>query len=257
MPAIQEKIGQRIRTHREARGWTQEGLAEKCGLHPTYIGGIERGERNPTIESLESIATGFGISLSELLRFENHTLEDKFNSPCEDIMEAILHGFRAQVDVKGKLAELYMAKYLRGLKDEGLIEDFQWNDADNVPDFIIKYKGNKYVVECKNLRSGDEGIYKKESAYKVEVQRTRNSKDGSNTRSYRVGHFDILGVSMFNQTGKWNFFFIASKYLQKADDPQFLKIFQPVPFNPMRPWERDITVVLEDIFGEPEVESKK
>ena len=103
-------------------------------------------------------------------------------------------------------------------------------------------------MECKNLRSGEEGIYKKIPSYKVEVQKTRNSKDGSNTRSYPVQYFDILAVCMFNQTRMWNFVFVSSQYLEKTEDGHFLRIFQPVPLKPTIPWEIDIMVVMENIL---------
>ena len=46
---------------------SQEALAELCALHPTYIGQIERGEKNATLESLYHIAQGLGVPLCELL----------------------------------------------------------------------------------------------------------------------------------------------------------------------------------------------
>jgi len=242
-----KRIGKKIRDLRKARGWTQEELAERSGLHPTYIGGIERGERNATIGSFYKISSAFGISLANILKLESHDLEKLFNAPSDDILLAIFSGFRAQVDVKGKLAELYLAKYLENLKQSNKIEDYEWNDKDSLPDFVVIYKGHRYIVECKNLRSGDEGIYKKEPSYKVEVQKTRNSKDGSNTRSYPVDYFDILAVCMFNQTKIWDYFFIATKYLKKAQDDNLLAVFQPVPFNPTSPWEKVIITVLDDI----------
>ncbi len=49
---IQSELGLRIRYYRKQRGLSQEKLAELCSLHPTYIGQIERGEKNATIESL-------------------------------------------------------------------------------------------------------------------------------------------------------------------------------------------------------------
>lgn len=50
------KIGKTIRELRAARGWSQEKLAERAGLHPTYVGGIERGERNVGLDNLIKIA---------------------------------------------------------------------------------------------------------------------------------------------------------------------------------------------------------
>jgi transcriptional regulator with XRE-family HTH domain len=250
MQNTRKQIGQKIRELRKARGWTQEQLAEKSGLHPTYIGGVERGDRNPTISAYYKISEVFDISLANLFKLNKHKLEENFNAPADDIMLAILKGFRAQVDVKGKLAELYLAKHLDTLKETGVIEYFEWHDKDGLPDFEISYKGNKYIIECKNLRSGDDGIYKKYPAYKVEVQKTRNSKDGSNTRSYPVNYFDILTVCMFNQTKIWNFLFIATKYLEQDEDRRFLKIFQSVPFKRIMPWETDLIAVLQDISGD-------
>ena len=51
---------------------TQESLAEKAKLHGTYIGGIERGERNVSVDNIGKIATGLGIEPMELFRFRTH-----------------------------------------------------------------------------------------------------------------------------------------------------------------------------------------
>lgn len=64
-----KELGQRIRAERTARKMTQEELAERADLHPTYIGQVERGEKSLTIASLEKIVEGLGISFSDL--FEN------------------------------------------------------------------------------------------------------------------------------------------------------------------------------------------
>ena len=63
------EIGQRIRNYRLQKKLSQEELAELCGLHPTYIGQVERGEKNATIESINKISAGLKISLNTL--FEN------------------------------------------------------------------------------------------------------------------------------------------------------------------------------------------
>lgn len=66
MSDIAKAIGQRIRNYRTKQGLSQEKLAELSGCHPTYIGQLERGEKNATIESIERIAAALNIPLSKL-----------------------------------------------------------------------------------------------------------------------------------------------------------------------------------------------
>ena len=66
MSEIAKSIGQRIRNYRTKQGLSQEKLAELSGCHPTYIGQLERGEKNATLESIEKIAAALNISLSKL-----------------------------------------------------------------------------------------------------------------------------------------------------------------------------------------------
>jgi hypothetical protein len=175
-----------------------------------------------------------------------HKLEELLNASAEDIMDAIFMGFRAQVDVKGKLAELYLHRYLGNLRDKGILESLEWRDRDGTPDFEIKYNDKKYLIECKNVRNE---IYKTPyPSYKVEIQRTRNSKDGSNTRSYHINYFDILAVCTFNQSGKWEFMFISSDKLEAVgENSDFLKIMQRVPIHVADPWTEDLIKVLEEL----------
>lgn len=67
-PLIDE-FGNRIRTLRTARGLSQEQLAELTGFHRTYIGMIERGERNLSLSNIGVFANVFEMSVSELLDF--------------------------------------------------------------------------------------------------------------------------------------------------------------------------------------------
>ena len=62
-------VGQRIRNYRTQLGLSQEKLAELSGCHPTYIGQLERGEKNATLESIDKVASSLSVSLSKL--FEN------------------------------------------------------------------------------------------------------------------------------------------------------------------------------------------
>ena len=59
-------VGQRIRHYRINMGLSQEKLSELSGCHPTYVGHLERGEKNATIESIERITSALSISLSRL-----------------------------------------------------------------------------------------------------------------------------------------------------------------------------------------------
>ncbi|MDG0798907.1 helix-turn-helix domain-containing protein [Pectobacterium punjabense] len=63
---ITVRFGQRVKTLRLQAGLSQEAFADKCGLDRTYISGIERGVRNPTLEVIGVIADGLGIKLKNL-----------------------------------------------------------------------------------------------------------------------------------------------------------------------------------------------
>ncbi len=63
---IQNRFGLRVRLLRNERGWSQEAFADLCGLHRTYIGSIERGEQNSSLENIHKLAATLGISLAEL-----------------------------------------------------------------------------------------------------------------------------------------------------------------------------------------------
>ncbi|HUY14365.1 MAG TPA: helix-turn-helix transcriptional regulator [Terriglobia bacterium] len=62
-----ELLARNLRALRLARGWSQEKMAEKCGLHRTYVGAIERRERNVTLETLNTLALALGVSAAELI----------------------------------------------------------------------------------------------------------------------------------------------------------------------------------------------
>lgn len=81
---IAVELGIRIRHYRKEKHITQEQLAEICSMHPTYIGQLERGEKNATLESVYRIAKGLDISISKLL--EN--MEDIENA-AHDIPNSI------------------------------------------------------------------------------------------------------------------------------------------------------------------------
>ena len=86
MSDIAKTIGQRIRNYRTQKGLSQEKLAELAGCHPTYIGQLERGEKNATLESVEKIASAMDISLSELFNKLGKSGGDNIAAKCYDLV---------------------------------------------------------------------------------------------------------------------------------------------------------------------------
>lgn len=89
MSEISKLIGQRIRNYRTQQKLSQEKLAELSGCHPTYIGQIERGEKNATIESIEKIASALNISLSQLFeKLGDREVSDNIPLKCYEFLAA-------------------------------------------------------------------------------------------------------------------------------------------------------------------------
>jgi transcriptional regulator with XRE-family HTH domain len=69
MSKIRKSFGKRVKELRKAKNISQEELGERAGLHYTYIGGVERGERNISLESMGKIASGLDVNIGELFPF--------------------------------------------------------------------------------------------------------------------------------------------------------------------------------------------
>jgi CheY-like chemotaxis protein/DNA-binding Xre family transcriptional regulator len=88
-PAISKKfIGSWIRSHRSERGLSQEELAQRAGLHRTYISDLERGARNPTLDSLDRLAAALDISIASL--FERGEKGPVASGAPDDLVEVLL-----------------------------------------------------------------------------------------------------------------------------------------------------------------------
>ena len=64
-------VGLNLKRMREEKGWSQEALGDYAGLHRTYVSGVERGVRNPTVTVLQKLAEGLQTTLVELVREED------------------------------------------------------------------------------------------------------------------------------------------------------------------------------------------
>ena len=63
-----EKFGEKIREERHKQGLSQEELASRAGVHRTYIGMLERAEKNITLENIEKVAKALGLKISEFFK---------------------------------------------------------------------------------------------------------------------------------------------------------------------------------------------
>ena len=72
---ISKELGLKIRFYRKEKKMTQERLAEICGFHPTYIGQLERGEKNASVETLYRVSQGLNISMCSLLEKTESSLD--------------------------------------------------------------------------------------------------------------------------------------------------------------------------------------
>ena len=70
MKDVRKRFGERVRELRHEKGLSQEELAFRAKIHRTYLGGIERGERNPALKNIASIAGALGVSLCKLFEFD-------------------------------------------------------------------------------------------------------------------------------------------------------------------------------------------
>jgi len=93
-------LGQRIRSLRSVKNWTQQELGNNADINYKFLGEIERGQQNPSFNVLVKIATALEMDLPELFRFEHETLDRKKveaqiekilkNMPDEDLRQVLL-----------------------------------------------------------------------------------------------------------------------------------------------------------------------
>ena len=89
MSEISKLIGQRIRNYRTQQKLSQEKLAELSGCHPTYIGQVERGEKNATLESIEKIASALNLPLAQLFeKLGDGAMSDSIPLKCYEFLSA-------------------------------------------------------------------------------------------------------------------------------------------------------------------------
>jgi hypothetical protein len=183
-----------------------------------------------------------------------HPLERSLNASARDILDAVSSGFRAQVDVKGKLAELYLFRALEAQQKQGIISELRWSDTDGEPDFFLRYRARPLTVQCKNVRSGAQRCKGAEiQSFRVELQKTRGGidpKTGERTRLYRPDEFDVVAACLFNQKGVWEYVYAATRDLARhRKQPDRLEVMHPICQPTVPPWHDDLTEAFEIVHA--------
>ncbi|SMF92929.1 Predicted transcriptional regulator with C-terminal CBS domains [Paenibacillus uliginis N3/975] len=104
-------VGTRIRALRRERGLSQEALGEKGGFHFSYIGQIERGEKNVSLINLQKIAGALEVNLMQLFAYVN---EDFMVTSTESDIQDIVSLLREANDEKLRLAKNVLREILKG-----------------------------------------------------------------------------------------------------------------------------------------------
>ena len=87
---VNKIFGCRLKQIRTRFAITQEELALKCNMQPSHIGQLERGIKSPTLETLDKIATGIGISISDLVDFESEIeIPNNFDEQTNKILARV------------------------------------------------------------------------------------------------------------------------------------------------------------------------
>ncbi|MNZ89402.1 HTH-type transcriptional regulator SinR [compost metagenome] len=95
-------VGTRIRDIRKTRGLSQEALAEKAGFNPSYIGFIERAERNISLKNLEKIATALDVGINQLFTYIE---EQEYLSAEDSTVKEIITMLRARDPKDAEMAK--------------------------------------------------------------------------------------------------------------------------------------------------------
>ncbi|SEB20876.1 helix-turn-helix domain-containing protein [Paenibacillus sp. 276b] len=111
MTKLRNSVGERIRAIRKAKGLTQQQLAELSGLDDAYVGSLERGERNFSIDTLEKIVVALNVPVQDLIMSIDNDKESMLRRNALDEYSEIINNLKTKeiVIVKNILKELRRA----------------------------------------------------------------------------------------------------------------------------------------------------
>lgn len=113
MSDLSKDIGKRIRKIRKEQGLSQEELAHRSNLHPSHLGELERGEKSPTIDSLEKIVVALNINFDVLFS----TVEIEMKTGSNEVIDLIIHKLRDR-DIEEQKVAYKILKLFFSWKDD-------------------------------------------------------------------------------------------------------------------------------------------
>jgi hypothetical protein len=201
---------------RRAAPRATEGLETLVGFHPRRLLDYARFERNASDLGLDPpLRYAAAADAADEFRqgadrdSKPHNLETTFDLSAHEILDIIHNRMRLEVAVKGGVAEHHLEKLLRS---DPTLANIRRLDQDAQPDFQFRLPGGTTVlIECKNaspepFANGD---------LKVEVQKTRATRDDPAGRLYRPEQFDIVAACLYSPTRRWEFKFIHTSRLAR------------------------------------------
>jgi transcriptional regulator with XRE-family HTH domain len=103
---LQRSLGRRIRELRSKHGWSQEQFADFCGLHRTYLGHVERGEKNVSLSTVLRVADALGVRISALFGRTQNAVADGPKQLRPPMTRSASGAAAYDVDVRSILDEL-------------------------------------------------------------------------------------------------------------------------------------------------------
>jgi len=240
-------LGLAIRELRERRGLSQESLAEKAGVHRTYIGGVERGEYNISFENILKIAKALELSSSEILSFAEtrgkgtsraeraavpsaNLLED-WGISSSDLTQIVAENPSLRGFMLGYVAEHKLRQRISSLKDQGveLLGKPDDHDRTRKGDILVRFQTRVFRIELKSLQTsmvrkdGDDFLGKAQcDASDRRKVRLPNGKTVETT-CLLVGEFDVLAINLYAFRKQWDFAFALNADLPRSRFKKYSK----------------------------------
>ena len=264
------KFGNNVRRRRAFLGITQEQLAEAAGLDRSYIGGIERGERNPTLTATIRLASALNIAPGELFNGlvgnrpnTARSILDRWDFTVEELTQLIDGNPSLRGMVLGYLAELKLERLW--LSDSRFSEVFKHDDHDrrHRGDRVAVYRGREFTIESKSLQTATVQMAGEGWIGRAQVdasdRREVTLPDGSTvtTTCLLRGEFDVLAVNLFSFGDEWRFSFArnsdlpASRYSRynEFQRQHLLATMVEVSWPPQPPFRADLFELLDEMMG--------